>query len=530
MRIVHFVQFGPRACGLYETAKDLILAERRLGVDAQLVDFNDNEQSRVGLMDGYIITAEPEIAYDADVLVRHSAIPVKFQNIGKPIIMCLHGRPESSYRTSVNNPKESITQAISNKSSDARYKAFVTFWPEYVTAWETLVGDKIRLVNAPVDLDYYSGGLDKNFSGSHKILIADIWRDDVIPLNSIFGAYRYCEKYEPTARIHIVGMPCSGPEYEAVKPILNGIGKYIGSASGHMKDIRNWYKSCDCLVTPHTIATRIIRESLTAAMPVVAANGCRFTRFTADHNNPDSIADAINIALKDNNAGLESRKTAEKEFDSLTSAQQLIDICRDTIGAPSKVKKVFLDIGGHLGESVRRFYRERSDADEFDIYSFEPDPSVFAKLFENIGMFSKVHCICAALTAGGEERPLIRGRTNEGEGSTFMPGKLTGDLGGSIPVRCIDIETWMKDVVGEADYIIVKMNVEGAEYELLPYLAGTGTMNSIDELYVQLHSLKFDTEHRIELDKIELNWRRDMTKFRTKIFTTTKGMSSFGNT
>jgi len=262
----------------------------------------------------------------------------------------------------------------------------------------------------------------------------------------------------------------------------------------------------------------------------VAANGCRFTRFTADHNDPDSVADAINIAIKDNNAGLESRKTAEKEFDSLISAQQMIDICRETIGRQSKVKKVFLDIGGHLGESVRRFYRERSDADDFDVYSFEPDPAVFAKLFENIGMFPKVQCVCAALTAGGGERSLIRGRTNEGEGSTFMPGKLTGDLGGEIHVRCINIDTWMKDVVGEADYVIVKMNVEGAEYELLPYLANTGKMDIIDELYVQLHSLKFDTEHRIELDKIELNWRHDMAKFRTKIFATTKGMSSFGNT
>lgn len=530
MRIVHFAQFGPRSCGLYETAKDLILAERKLGIDARLVDIDENENSRIGLKDGEIVTDNPEIALDADVLIRHTAIHAKYQNIGKPIIMCLHGRPESSYRLSSSGPN--IIEAVANKADDARYKAFVTFWPEYETAWRSIVGDKLHVVNTPVDLEYYSGGENQNFAGTHKILIADIWRDDVIPLDCIFGSVKYIEKYEPTAKIHLVGIPTSGKQYEALKPILKGISKYIGSASGQMKDIRDWYKSCDCLVTPHTIATRVIRESLAAELPVVAAPGCKYTEYKADMRNPDLAAYAIGLALSDPLAKKGAVYAAKKYFNSAVTASQMIELCEKVI-KNSKLRsqnsrKIFLDIGGHLGESVRRFYRERNDADQFEIYCFEPDPAIASKCFSNIGMIPNVTVIDSALASEHTVREMHIGTVNAGEGSTLMSGKQTGGLRNTLSVNCRDIKEFF-DSLGKFDYCIVKMNIEGAEYELLPYMVKTGLFDKIDELYIQLHSLKFDLINRMKMDAVELQWRQDMKNYKTRIFDRTKGMASFGN-
>jgi hypothetical protein len=74
------------------------------------------------------------------------------------------------------------------------------------------------------------------------------------------------------------------------------------------------------------------------------------------------------------------------------------------------------------------------------------------------------------------------------------------------------------------------MNIEGGEYDLLPALVSSGLMKDINELYVQMHSLKFDIEHRIKMDQVELKWREDMKRFsETKVFAQTKGMASFGN-
>ena len=527
MRIVHFAQFGPRACGLYETVKDIILAERKLGVDARLVDCDGIENVRVGLKDGEITTDDPEICLDADLLIRHTAIPVKYHNIGKPVVMCLHGRPDSTFRLSIDK-KEALIQAISNKASDARYKAFISFWPEFETAWRSLVGDKLHVIPAPVDLDYYTGGENKKFSGSHKILIADIWREDITPLNSIFGAVRYIDKYDPTAKIHIVGIPTDEKRMRALRPFLNGLKGYIGSLAGHMKDIRNWYKSCDCIVTPHTIATRIVRESLAAGLPVIAGADCKYTEFRADHASPDDVAAAIKAALADPQAPVKARKTAEMEFDSLQTAGKLIVLCEQVCSVKTEKRKIFLDIGGHLGETVRRFYRQRPDAADFEIYSFEPDPEIFGKMFDNIGAIPNVTCINAALCNVQGKRKMHKGRANDGEGSTLFDGKLTGALQGQIDIRAIDIRRFF-DSLGDFDYCIVKMNIEGGEYELLPYMVETNLMSRIDELYVQMHSLKFDLAHRIEMDKIELQWLKDMRNCSTIIFSTTKGMASFGH-
>ncbi len=529
MRVVHFVQFGPRACGLYETTKDLILAERRLGVDACLVDVDGDqgEKSRVGLRDGEIVTQDPAIAYDADVLIRHTAIPSHYQNIGKPIIMCLHGRPDSSYRLNAQSGND-VIQAVANKAHDERYKAFVYFWPEFEAAWRILVGDKLHYVPAPVDVEYYAGGADKGLAGTHKILIADIWRDDVIPLESLFGAARYVEKYEPSARIHLVGLPDHGKELAALQPFLNGLRDKIGSASGHMRNIRDWYASCDVLVTPHTIATRVIRESLAAGLPVVAAKGCQCTDYRADPRSPDEVAEAIADCLRSPTARATARETAREEFCSRASGQAMIDLCQQVASKPPTGHKIFVDVGAHLGESVRRFYRERTDASEFEIYCFEPDPRTFDKLLANVGMMPNVHCLCAALGACEESRSLQRGTVNEGEGSTLLAGKVTGGVGrDAVTVRCLDAARWLRD--HPAPLTIVKINAEGGEYEILPRLVQSGAMNQVTELYVQFHSLKFDLVPRMKFDAIEALWRREMQRFSTRVYATTKGMASFAH-
>ena len=74
-----------------------------------------------------------------------------------------------------------------------------------------------------------------------------------------------------------------------------------------------------------------------------------------------------------------------------------------------KTKKLLLDIGAHVGETVHRFYRERPDAGQFDIYCFEPDPAAFKLLCANVGHIPNVACVNKALTGKTERRQLARG-------------------------------------------------------------------------------------------------------------------------
>ncbi len=52
---------------------------------------------------------------------------------------------------------------------------------------------------------------------------------------------------------------------------------------------------------------------------------------------------------------------------------------------------------------------------------------------------------------------------------------------------CIDVVNWIKEIIDPDDYVVVKMDIEGAEYDVIPKLIRTGAISLIDELYVELH-------------------------------------------
>ena len=60
MKIAHFAVFSPNLSGMYGSVRDLIIAERLQGIDAQFIDYKLGDKgehySRVGLVDNDIIT------------------------------------------------------------------------------------------------------------------------------------------------------------------------------------------------------------------------------------------------------------------------------------------------------------------------------------------------------------------------------------------------------------------------------------------------------------------------------------------
>ena len=43
MKVAHYSIFAPNRCGLYHTAKELVLAERLVGIDAGLIAYDKKE-------------------------------------------------------------------------------------------------------------------------------------------------------------------------------------------------------------------------------------------------------------------------------------------------------------------------------------------------------------------------------------------------------------------------------------------------------------------------------------------------------
>ena len=61
-----------------------------------------------------------------------------------------------------------------------------------------------------------------------------------------------------------------------------------------------------------------------------------------------------------------------------------------------------------------------------------------------------------------------------------------------VQVPTIDISEFLLRRVREDDYVVLKMDVEGAEFQLIPHLISTGATSLIDEIYVEVHAPSVD--------------------------------------
>lgn len=335
MRIAHFASVSPNRCGLYGTVKDLMKAEQQVGIEAGLIDvgISTGEIVADGKIEGYPKIADPLLvpkdckwAEQADAMFRHTLIPTYLQNIGKPLVLPLHGRPESSFRLE-SEKNNKIMSTLARRAVDPRYRAFLTFWPEHVDYWKTMLpAEKLFYIPAPIDLQTYTPEGDKfdlkEHAGEPNLLIADLWREDVNPFHVIHAAFQFQQKYCPTAKIHISAL--QGSHLQGIAPMLTGMKKYgaLGLIFGLNPEIIRIYRSCDIVLTPQTIATRSVREPLACGIPVVAATGSKFTPWTANPANLKEFAAKINEcweALRQNRDELKKcvRKSAEVLFDPM---------------------------------------------------------------------------------------------------------------------------------------------------------------------------------------------------------------------
>jgi len=300
MKVAHFAIFAPHGSGQYETVKDLILAERSVGIDAQFVDFGSDKKgtNRNELSDGEVHTVPLAWAFDeADIVVRHTSIPEKILD-EKPVICALHGRPENSFRLE-QYKTAFVISSLRKAASEGKHKAFITFWPEYLFYWSRMLGIKIFFVPPPVDLNtYIPDGLRHSFGkheGSPNIVVADRWREDRTPFNLIFAAQYFRENFYPDAKLHIYGISITKSSAinffaRMQKRKNNGV---VGQTFGVMAYIADVYRGADFILTPNMIATRIVRESMASGLPMVAPLGCQYTPFTAEPRDLKSFALAM---------------------------------------------------------------------------------------------------------------------------------------------------------------------------------------------------------------------------------------------
>lgn len=148
--------------------------------------------------------------------------------------------------------------------------------------------------------------------------------------------------------------------------------------------------------------------------------------------------------------------------------------------------KFFLDCGAHDGSSVRRFRSLYPDWPRWQVHCWEPNPVHGHKILELDGVI--LHEQAVWIEDG--RAPFYLHKGGKSKAGSLISTKPDLDLECPVMVPCVDFSGWLKVYAPLAEYIVLKMDIEGAEYLVLPKMIADGSIDYVDELYVEFHGEK----------------------------------------
>lgn len=154
------------------------------------------------------------------------------------------------------------------------------------------------------------------------------------------------------------------------------------------------------------------------------------------------------------------------------------------------MRKIFIDCGANNGSSIDLFLEKYPNSNEFEIHSFEPNPKLI-KVLQRYEHKSTIH-----RKAVYTQNTSIDFHLGHDLSSSLRKDKMTGINYNNAPlkVEAIDLAEFIKDNFDKEDYIVMKLDVEGAEYDILPYLLQEGIFDGwVNDLYGEWHQRKLST-------------------------------------
>lgn len=145
-----------------------------------------------------------------------------------------------------------------------------------------------------------------------------------------------------------------------------------------------------------------------------------------------------------------------------------------------------IDLGANVGE-ISEGMLDRG----MRVIAFEPDPATFAKLSQRLEGRDGVKLLCAA---AGVSDGLAEIQRPEGwseatlkgsPGSSLIHRGKGMDAGTATGVRVLDFASFVRGL-GER-IAVLKVDIEGGEWELIPHLVQSGCLDLMDHLFVETH-------------------------------------------
>jgi FkbM family methyltransferase len=173
------------------------------------------------------------------------------------------------------------------------------------------------------------------------------------------------------------------------------------------------------------------------------------------------------------------------------------------------MKYIFIDGGARVGEAIDIILEKRNELEGCDVYLFECNDSHFETL-NNIKKNNKKYNFTVMNEALWDSYGIM---------DFYISKDIWGDLGCTLDptkrekldllnpkkVKTIRFSDFINNFSND-DYIIVKLDIEGAEYNVVSDLLMSGAINKINELYIEWHDHFFNkSSHNLKKELSKLN-------------------------
>jgi FkbM family methyltransferase len=159
---------------------------------------------------------------------------------------------------------------------------------------------------------------------------------------------------------------------------------------------------------------------------------------------------------------------------------------------------IYLDVGSNRGDTIRNFFLERSseannpnpfrfpyDPRRFRVVAFEPLRSVHEASLTALQEKYPFEIVWAA--AGTSDTETVRIYHDDDGREEWAAGikSLFSERYEEVPQ--VDLSAWLRRNVRLEDEVLIKMNIEGAEFAILDKMIADGTLCLLDKAHIYFH-------------------------------------------
>jgi FkbM family methyltransferase len=174
--------------------------------------------------------------------------------------------------------------------------------------------------------------------------------------------------------------------------------------------------------------------------------------------------------------------------------------------------KIFIDLGAYNGDTIKKAMHLYPDFDKY--IGFEPVPELYKKAKNRFSKDPRVKIYLSAVSSsnGTKKFYISKYKGKISKGSTLLDSKTSNNIKKSkfIKVNTIDFSEFLEKNVNEYDEVVLKVDIEGEEYNLFEYMIKTNSIRFIDKIYCDWHYDKIgvskERHDKIVSDLVFLNF------------------------